>query len=685
MAVLKTYINGEWKEVSGLSSHTHTMDDITDFELEGVTVYAQSEEPIDAPDGSVWIDSNADSALGKEIVLAPSKASIGQVLVVADVDDDGRPIAWGAVSPHTYVVSCGELGIDNTGTTDVTALLQAAIDKAHSDGFKRVEFEPGAYLISSLATVNNGKNSSCGGLVLHSNTEYDFNGAVIKMAQNSSEAYNILFLEYLENVTILNVELIGDRAEHNYGTYPTYHVHGYGIGQYSCKNVRYENIIIHDCIGDGVYFGFGFGGSEKQTAEYYNCDCVIKNSEIYNVRRNGLLARCIVNLTLDNVHIHDVGMTIDDITGVAPKSGINIDPIEDYEWTENILIYNSIIENTAAYPIRIGRCVSVNIDGCKIISDGTYANSIYVYDMDVTTVYVKDTRFVGFEHTEGYVDRYENCDMGGMTFFRVPQGLSGSLSNRVFMANNCINVCSQNVFNYQKHKLKAAFVTNCHFTTWLPVYIHADSLIIDSCSVDAVLSKGFYHISANVGNTVVSNCNIKIVKDIMGAISANTLSDGDLLYTGCKFHFVHDLELERDYDNAIIFTGKHDNNDFICEGVGIHATSIRNCNFEIYPSNSTLVTTPAYFNANTAYNCVFDGSNVENIKFAVNISEQYCCVWKVNHSKAGSVDMSKTTKFVKNIFENIGSVKTNMPNYNATNYTFTDHDSLWINSAVRSY
>lgn len=31
MAVLKTYINGEWKEVSGLSEHTHTVDDITNF------------------------------------------------------------------------------------------------------------------------------------------------------------------------------------------------------------------------------------------------------------------------------------------------------------------------------------------------------------------------------------------------------------------------------------------------------------------------------------------------------------------------------------------------------------------------------------------------------------------------------------------------------------------------------
>lgn len=685
MAVLKTYINGEWKEVSGLSEHTHTMNDITDLELDGVSVYTQSDEPLDAPDGSVWIDTDENSVNEKEIIYAPSQASVGQVLVVTDVDKNGKPVAWGATTPYTYVVSCSALGIDNTGTIDVTALLQAAIDKAYSDGFKRVEFEPGAYLISTQATISNGKNSDCGGLVLHSNTEYDFSGAVLKIAQNSSEAYNILFLEYLENVTVLNVELIGDRTEHNYGTYLNYHVHGYGIGQYSCKNVRYENVIIHDCIGDGICLSFGFDGSEKQTAEYYNYNCVIKNSEIYNVRRNGLLARCVVGMTIDNVHIHDIGTTIDDITGVAPKSGINIDPTEDYEWTENILICNSVIENTAAYPIRVGRCVNVNIDGCRIVSDGAYAYSMYVYDDTVTTVYVKNTKFVGFERTEGYIDRYENCDLGGMTLFRVPKNVNKSFSNRIFVANNCTNVHSQNVFNYQENKIKAAYITNCHFTSWLPVYIYAEYVLIDNCVVDGVLSKGFHSMPSGADSAVVSNCNIKIVKDIMGAIAANSAGSGDILYTGCKFHLLHDLELERDYDNAIIFTGKHDGNEFICEGVGIHGTSLRNCYFEIHPTNSALITTPAYFNGSEAYNCVFDGSNEENVKLAISISEQYKCIWKVNHTKTGGVDMSKTTKAVQNIFENIGSVKTNMPNYNATNYTFTDHGSLWINSAVRSY
>ena len=61
MPVLKRFKNGVWENVSGISEHTHTKDDITDLQEK---VYTQPDEPVNAPVGSVWVDTDEDVGFG---------------------------------------------------------------------------------------------------------------------------------------------------------------------------------------------------------------------------------------------------------------------------------------------------------------------------------------------------------------------------------------------------------------------------------------------------------------------------------------------------------------------------------------------------------------------------------------------------------------------------------------------
>lgn len=61
MPVLKTLKNGVWEPVSGMSEHTHTKNDITDLQEK---VYTQPDEPVDAPVGAVWVDTDEDVGFG---------------------------------------------------------------------------------------------------------------------------------------------------------------------------------------------------------------------------------------------------------------------------------------------------------------------------------------------------------------------------------------------------------------------------------------------------------------------------------------------------------------------------------------------------------------------------------------------------------------------------------------------
>jgi hypothetical protein len=71
----------------------------------GNKVYVQNEEPVDAADGSVWLDLDEEEINGMDVMIAPATAQVGQTIIVKSVDENGKPTSWEAVDNLRYVAS----------------------------------------------------------------------------------------------------------------------------------------------------------------------------------------------------------------------------------------------------------------------------------------------------------------------------------------------------------------------------------------------------------------------------------------------------------------------------------------------------------------------------------------------------------------------------------------------------
>lgn len=124
MPVLKTYKNGVWEPVSGMSEHTHTKNDITDLQEK---VYTQPDEPVDAPIGAVWVDTDEDVGFGGSAGGGSASidvtASVGQTIVVEEVDANGKPTKWKAAEyqPRTHYCEVVEILPETTAEIDAEA------------------------------------------------------------------------------------------------------------------------------------------------------------------------------------------------------------------------------------------------------------------------------------------------------------------------------------------------------------------------------------------------------------------------------------------------------------------------------------------------------------------------------------------------------------------------------------
>ena len=116
--VLKIKNNGAWEEVAGVSGHTHTTSDITDFPtslpadggnadtLDGkhadefVLVSDFNQLDISTDDTLTKSGKAADAAVvGSALatkITSPATATVGQVVIVKTVDEDGVPTEWEA-------------------------------------------------------------------------------------------------------------------------------------------------------------------------------------------------------------------------------------------------------------------------------------------------------------------------------------------------------------------------------------------------------------------------------------------------------------------------------------------------------------------------------------------------------------------------------------------------------------
>lgn len=163
----------------------------------------------------------------------------------------------------TYRVNDRTHGIYNNGTNaeSTTQGIQDALDYAHEQGYKKIIFNSGNYLIDP---------SNCP-ITIPSDMIVDFNGSIIRPVEKNSyvtesTAYIIFKMEDVKNTSFLNIKLY---AENFYGD-------SYNVGQMrsivilgNCENVIFENCEFSYSPGLNFDVGYSFtksGGGDTRTA-----------------------------------------------------------------------------------------------------------------------------------------------------------------------------------------------------------------------------------------------------------------------------------------------------------------------------------------------------------------------------------------------------------------------------------
>jgi len=172
---------------------------------------------------------------------------------------------WIELSPESQEGSGEELEYiikidDSLSSVELTKSIQQQFDEAYELGYRRVTFPKNTEIevIDELDGVvsSQGKNNHPSILMLHSSTEYDLNGAIIKIKPNNYAGYRILDLLLCEDTMVKNGELIGDRDNHDYdASISETHEHGHGVLFRGSRRCLCKNLKIHGFTGDGSYMG----------------------------------------------------------------------------------------------------------------------------------------------------------------------------------------------------------------------------------------------------------------------------------------------------------------------------------------------------------------------------------------------------------------------------------------------
>jgi len=225
-----------------------------------------------------------------------------------------RPINFSVALPEMlddseYIIDLIQWDIPNNRQQAVktTDNLQAAIDWAHSQGYKKIILPNGTYLIGKY-----GNSIYQSGIVLPSNTEFVLSkNTTLEMASNNKWNYCVIAITQQSNITIRGGTIKGDRATHIFtpreSDGATAHDEGHGICiQSDSSRILVEGMNIKNLTGDGSLIVNRVS------------DVTFRNNKISNNRRQGISIVGGTRINIEHNEIHH-------IRGTAPQFGIDIE------------------------------------------------------------------------------------------------------------------------------------------------------------------------------------------------------------------------------------------------------------------------------------------------------------------------------------------------------------------------
>lgn len=231
----------------------------------------------------------------------------------------------------TGIINNEYFNINSNGENakDTTKGLCEAIEYASNNNINNIKLEEGKYLINGEGDRNTRK-----GIVLASNINLDLNNSTIIHETNGSIRYSIFALYNIENVSISNGIIIGDRYTHDYETIDSTHEWGFGVEIQGSNNINIYNLDISEMAGDGIVVsGYTGNGNEKASS-----NVSINNNTISKCRRQGISVT-----NANNVKIYD--NEIYKISGAYPGALIDLEPDNLTQLVKNVEIYNNKLQN----------------------------------------------------------------------------------------------------------------------------------------------------------------------------------------------------------------------------------------------------------------------------------------------------------------------------------------------------
>lgn len=362
---------------------------IIGYDEDGPKVFRLFPEGEDIPE--YVPDPEVIKVIDTELDMASERPVQNQVIARAFANlQAGYQAVHDAVSKlHVTPQMFGAIG---DGKADDTEAIKIAVT-AIKDGVRTLHIPCGTYLVSENIE-----------LVSNMTLEGEGDNSIIKRIGTDLESYNVISCNGLENVTIKNLHIRGDRGEHAGETGEW----GMCIGIRGCNNITVKDCKLTDAWGDGVYVG-----------TYNNAPCtntIIENCIIDNNRRQGISV-----INSDKLLVR--GCVITNTKGTNPEAGIDFESNYTTDICTNNIVENCIFvgnaggcivigNHTVPYEITVKGCTSTDRVGVVMYGttvDGVSGGYLSISDCN----FRNNTRcFVIYgKSSSGLPVRIKNCDL----------------------------------------------------------------------------------------------------------------------------------------------------------------------------------------------------------------------------------------------------------------------------------
>lgn len=518
------------------------------------------------------------------------------------------------VREYSNLINVKDFGAVGDGVTDDTAAIKSAVASLNENG-GILYFPTGTYVVSvasnseDIITLNSDKE-----------IELDFFKSTMQMTTNGYPNYNIVNAKNCTNVEVRNGKLVGDRLTHDYVTTDSSHCWGMGVRSTNNELCNILNMEISEMTGDAVTTS----NSSTGTTNINDCN-------LHHCRRMGITIVESDVVNVNNTNIQYIG-TFDNITGVNPMSGINIEPSAEDATINYVSINNANIDNTTSYGV-----INVSENALKIDINNSKIEYLYIN---------QNANITNSELT------YKTTRTGSIRNSVIKDSYIYKNESDFALENTIVDNCTfeSNDISNGQHDVSArmafvnATVTNSTFKNWQGKGDYASNSV---AQFGVLLSTG-YSLTDGSSNNVYDGC--AIIMD--GFTDSNSEIKNSYIYKRNKNVTFDSIDLEnceiKAHSKPLTFNNCSIKNCSIWRQNGAGGT------LEIYYNNSNMIcdsiTSPDYFYINS----FFDASTIN-------------VLGEVTKSAFSNVTLSNASKI---ILDRYSSVNLDIPKSNlGTDYT----------------